>query len=370
MRKIIDIKLFKYLTAFYTVTVLIALSKKVYYKTEGLAYEDVSWYQLLTFNIFLDWVVVIIFMTGIAYLTKRMFEYWDWSDWKKIVGVHLFFSFFIGYFIFITVSIIGYLVGEMPMDIIQKTISFGHFMRVIELNFLVYFSMIGIIHVYYYVKQVKQMEQQKSKLESHLANSKLNALKAQLQPHFIFNTLNSISSLIEEDKERSQNLIADFGDLLRDILTKTDQHLIPLEQELTILDKFMAIMDIRFSDHLVFKKDVGPGLSQALVPHMFLQPLVENAVKHGYSMDHTTLLVELVIRKEEDRLRIHVLNNGKPLSGSLETELNRGTGLRNTRDRLETQFGADFKLDLRNQKDGAGVELEVVIPFLVNGTST
>jgi LytS/YehU family sensor histidine kinase len=265
-----------------------------------------------------------------------------------------------------TVSVIGYLLGEMPMEVIKKTVSFGHFMSVIELNFLVYFSMIGIIHVYYYVKRVKQMEQQKSKLESHLANSKLNALKAQLQPHFIFNTLNSISSLIEEDKERSQNLIADFGDLLRDILANTDQHLIPLEHELAILDKFMAIMDIRFSDHLVFETRIDPGLGQALVPHLFLQPLVENAIKHGYSMNHTTLKVVVDISRDGDILRVQVSNNGKPLSGSLETQLRRGTGLQNTRDRLETQFGPEFRLDLRNQENGKGVVLEVEIPFQMN----
>ena len=107
----------------------------------------------------------------------------------------------------------------------------------------------------------------------------LNMLKAQLHPHFIFNTLNSISALVEIDKEKSQNLIADFGDLFRDILEFKDENLIPLRKELEILDKYIAIISVRFSDHLSIEKEIENDVENELVPHMLLQPMVENAIK-------------------------------------------------------------------------------------------
>lgn len=365
LKKYIDFTLLKYLTIFYTVCVLLNLSKKVYWKLNGFSfYKDLSWFELLSYNVFLDWIVVLLFMLFISYLTKLMFEKWGAKEWKKIIGVHLFFSFFIGYFIFFTSSMIIFLIGEISFAGAMSNVTFEHFIRVVELNFLVYFSMIGIINVYYYIKKVKNIELQTTQLQAHLATTKLNMLKSQLHPHFIFNTLNSISSLIEIDKEKSQNLIADFSDLFRDILEYKDENLIPLLRELQLLEKYVDIILVRFSDHLVIKKDIEAGLDTKLVPTMLLQPIVENAIKHGYSYDKTELTVVIRIYEKSKQLCIEIENNGTPLDKSFKQLLKNGTGLKNTFDRLTTLYEDDFKFIVKNKKDNSGVYTVIRIPLM------
>ena len=201
--------------------------------------------------------------------------------------------------------------------------------------------MVGIINVYYYIKKVKDINLQKSQLETQIANTRLKMLKSQLHPHFMFNTLNTISSLIEEDIEKSQNLIADFGDLFREILEFKDQNLISLKQEISLLDKYIDIISVRFSDHLVIRKKIEPGLENVRVPSLIIQPLLENAVKYGYSYNVTELNINLKIFKEGDYLSILIENDGTLLENSFDELLSQGLGIQNTNDRLQTLFEND-----------------------------
>lgn len=354
----IDKQLLKYLVAFYSLLVLISMAKKIYFKSQGIRYSSMDWWTLLVYNIFWDWVLVILFMVIVSYLVQLMYARWGAHRWRRILAVHLLLSFVIGYFIFFSVSLIGLLSGSLTTESISYTLSFLHFLDTVELNFLIYFSMVGIIHVYYYVKQVKNMQLQQSRLETHLATSQLESLKAQLQPHFIFNTLNSISSLIEEDKERSQDLLADFADLLREILDQSQRQLISLEEELRILDKYMDIIAVRFSDHLSYHKTVDQRALSYPLPQMILQPLVENAVKHGYGEGHTSLTISLSIVREAEGLHIRIYNDGRPLAGDPERLMSQGTGLRNTRERLRARYGAGHSFTMRNADEG-GVVIEL-----------
>lgn len=364
LKKYIDIKLLKYLAVFYTIVVLLVQFKKSYWKVQGtVSYGPLSWGQLFNYGVFIDWIVVIVFMAFISYLTKLMFEKWGAEGWKKIVFVHLFFSFFIGYVIFFVTAIISFLIGETTISEASRYMSFNHFVAVVELNFLIYFAMIGIINVYYYIKKVRNIEIQKAQIETHLANANLNMLKAQLHPHFIFNTLNSISALIEIDKEKSQNLIADFGELFRDILDFKDENLIPLQKELALLDKYITIISVRFSDHLSIEKDIQKGVENELVPHMLLQPMVENALKHGYGYNKTELNVILKIYKEADFLFIEIENDGELLTKPFEELLRNGTGLKNTHDRLKTLYGNDVEFRVENNKNSNGVITSIKIPL-------
>ena len=362
MKKYIDLKLLKYLTIFYTVYVLVNLSRKVYLKLNGIRFEHVSWRRLLTYNIFMDWLTVLVFMVIMSYWTKRMFE--RGFHWKYVVAIHVFCSFLIGYFVFFFSGITGYIFGDISLEhVFTKTVSFQHFMFVIELNFLIYFAMIGIINVYYYIKKVKNIELQAAQLQTHLATTKLRVLKAQLHPHFIFNTLNSISSLIEIDPEKSQNLMADFGDLFRDILELKDENTIPLEQELSLLNKYIDIILVRFSDHLVIEQQIEKGIEEAQIPNMLLQPLVENSVKHGYSYDKTRLNITIRILKKDGFLHFEIENDGAPLTAPFEDLLKKGMGLSNTQDRLQTMYGRRYKFEIKNKTDGKGVLAKVCIPF-------
>jgi LytS/YehU family sensor histidine kinase len=185
----------------------------------------------------------------------------------------------------------------------------------------------------------------------------------------MFNTLNSISSLIEIDIEKSQNLIADFGDLFRDILASTDDHLIPLNQEISMLNKYIEIVSVRFSDHLNISIDVDENLLDALVPSLLLQPLLENTIKHGYSYSNTELKVKISIYKQKKYLFIRIENNGALLKDSLEDLMNKGIGLKNTFDRLTTLFNDDFQFNLKNNHDETGVETIIKIPYVLKETS-
>jgi len=363
MKKYIDLKLLKYLTIFYTVYVLVNLSRKVYLKLNGIRFEHVSWRRLLTYNIFMDWVTVLVFMVIMSYWTKRMFE--RGFHWKYVVAIHVFCSFLIGYFVFFFSGLTGVIFGDISFEkLFTQTVSFQHFMFVIELNFLIYFAMIGIINVYYYIKKVKNIELRAAQLQTHLATTKLSVLKAQLHPHFIFNTLNSISSLIEIDPEKSQNLVADFGDLFREILELKDENTIPLKQELNLLNKYIDIILVRFSDHLVIKQHIEEGMEEAQLPNMILQPLVENSVKHGYSYQKTQLNIHLSVFKKDGFLHIEIENDGAPLTASFEDLLEKGMGLSNTQGRLQTLYGTRYKFEIKNKEDDAkGVLTKVCIPF-------
>ncbi|MCB0464316.1 MAG: histidine kinase, partial [Aequorivita sp.] len=319
--------------------------------------------QLFNYGVFVDWIVVIVFMAFISYLTKLMFEKWGAKGWKKIIWVHLFFSFFIGYVIFFVTAVITFLIGEASFSEASRYMSFNHFVAVVEVNFLVYFAMIGIINVYYYIKKVRNIEIQKAQIETHLANANLNMLKAQLHPHFIFNTLNSISALIEIDKEKSQNLIADFGDLFRDILDFKDENFILLQKELEILDKYIAIISVRFSDHLFIEKNIESDVENELVPYMLLQPIFENTLKHGYGYNTTELKVKLKIYKNAEYLFIEIENDGELLNRPFEELLQNGTGLKNTQDRLKTLYGNKMEFVVKNHKNGNAVITFIKIPL-------
>ncbi len=364
LKKIIDISLLGYLILFYTLAVIISVARKVYWKlisNSYPSYQSMSWSDLLTYNILLDWITVISFMIMISYLTQKMFE--RDLGWKKIIMVHLFFSFLIGYFIFFISGLASVLIENFPWERLLKNLSLDHFMAVVHLNFLTYASMIGIITIYYYIKKVKNIELQKSQLQTQLATTKLNMLRSQLHPHFMFNTLNSISSMMEIDTEKSQNLIADFGDLFRELIAHNDRNMIPLGKELELLDKYVDIISVRFSDHLAIFKEIEKGVEDCLVPSMIIQPIVENAVKHGYSYDKTELEIELTISKKSDRLCMTIRNNGAALQSDFKDLLDEGTGLKTTNERLKTLFNDDFVFDLKNEEDQSGVIAVIEVPY-------
>jgi LytS/YehU family sensor histidine kinase len=353
LKYIIDPRLLKYIALFYTFTVLIGLIRKVYLKSTGLFYKTISWFGMFTYDIILDWLIVIVFMILMSRLIKRMFE--RKLSWTRIILVHLFFSFFMGYFIFFISGLIVVLINGSPLISLLDNLSLNHFMSVVHLNFLVYFSMIGIITVYFYTNKIKNIEIQKSQLETQLATTKLNILKSQLHPHFMFNTLNSISSLMEVDVERSQNLIADFGDLFREFIAYNETHMIPLKKSLEFLDKYMDIISVRFSDHLTFTKTIEKGVEDYLVPSLLMQPIVENAIKHGYGYTITELEIKLSVYKIENNLTIEIENNGAPLDASFNVLLKKGTGLEMTHERLKTLYGKNFIFILENNGKGSVV---------------
>jgi LytS/YehU family sensor histidine kinase len=219
--------------------------------------------------------------------------------------------------------------------------------------------MISIVYSFYYFQKTQKVELEKSQLSNQLSNARLNVLKYKLHPHFLFNTLNSISSLIESDTKLAQDTIADFGDLLRDLLELKDTSLIPLQEELTISKRYLDIMSLRFSDHLTVSINIEKNIDHVLVPSLILLPIIENSIKHGYSYNITKLEIELSILLKNNKIHITVKNNGEPLKTTKPTY---GNGLQNTVDRLRLLYNNSYTYSMKNLQNKKGVITTIIIP--------
>jgi len=227
IKKNIDFNLIKVLAIFYTIVVSLTFSKWYYFyyfKSNTLSDNpDFSFSRFIFGAFILDWFFVMLFMIVISIIVKILFEK---INTKPFIFIHFILSFFLSWFIYFWASMTMYLVGITSFKEALKNVSFYHFMRNIDVNFLTYFSMLGIIYAYYYIKKIKKIEIQKTNLKAQLTETKMKVLTEKLHPHFLFNTLNSISSLIDINKKNAQNTIADLSDLLREILELKEDHLI------------------------------------------------------------------------------------------------------------------------------------------------
>lgn len=233
----------------------------------------------------------------------------------------------------------------------------------LEFFLAMYFAIVAGIHAALYYRKYHDRELKSSRLETQLARAQLDVLKMQLHPHFLFNTLNAISALMHRDVDAADRMITKLSDLLRLSLDKDDRHQVSLTRELEFLDHYVAIERIRFRDRLHVTVDIEPSCLDAQVPKMILQPLVENAIRHGIAMRSAAGHVELRGRRRGGRLRLEVRDDGPGLaSGS--GGLREGVGTANTRARLEQLYGQDHRFLLRNAR-GGGFEVILEIPFEV-----
>lgn len=197
--------------------------------------------------------------------------------------------------------------------------------------------------------------------EYRLVQAQLQTLKAQLQPHFLFNTLNSISTLMHEDVEAADRMIVSLGNLLRATLSEGGGQEVTLRRELEVLELYLRIQLIRFQDRLRVKTDVDPRALGACVPNLVLQPLVENAIKHGIAPHSVDGVIEIEARLDGESLVLRVHDDGPGLPEP-HAEATEGVGLSNTRTRLEHLYGAAQSLRYGNAAEG-GFEVELRIPF-------
>ena len=192
-------------------------------------------------------------------------------------------------------------------------------------------------------------------LQKHLAESQLTQLKAQLQPHFLFNALNTISSLMHVDVARADALLAQLADLLRSSLQTGARQLTSLREEVKLLTLYADIMRARFGARVSVTWDIAEDTLDAAVPTMLLQPLLENAFKHGVEHTSQSVAIRVVARREGEALRVVVHNTG----GSLAAVPRQGIGLSNSRERLEVLYGEHARLDLAQDADGVAARLSL-----------
>ena len=200
-----------------------------------------------------------------------------------------------------------------------------------------------------------------SQLETRLAQAQLQALKMQLQPHFLFNTLHSISTLVQEDPAAAEAMIARLSELLRLSLENNGVQQVPLSKELEFIESYLGIEQIRFEDRMQVRYDIDPETLDAQVPNLILQPLVENAIHHGIGGGSGR--IEIRSRHAEGKLILQVLDNGPGLGDpNASVQPGKGLGLANTRARLETLYGKAHDFVVRGASNG-GVEAAILIPF-------
>lgn len=360
-KKYIDLKLVFLLAGFYLLFDLVLLVKVAYMRHympgDSVKFE---WADFLINNLLFDYIIVVSYMTLIAISTKRFLN--KNYSWVKIISIHTLFSILIGLIIRLIFDFYSIIAGRISLADFDLRRSINAFVYVIDLNFLIYFAMVFIIYTYYYLKQVKEAEKRHSKLESQLVNTRMKMLSAQLQPHFLFNTLNSIAVLTDVDASKAKDTIADLSDFLREILYNSDRNRISLDEELRILEYYLNIVNVRFSDHLSIKKNVDDSLLLKRVPALLLQPLIENSIKHGYSYDHTDLNIVISIYEEEEMLVIKVENDGAPVSQTHAELMKKGLGLTNINDRLKNLYNRNYFFEIRNKTDNSGVETIIKIP--------
>ena len=360
-QKYIDFKLVLLLAGFYLMFDLVLLVKVLYMRhympREGGGF---SWPEFLIHNLLFDYIIVVSYMTLIAISTKRFLN--KNYSWVKIISIHTVFSLLIGLIIRLIFDFYSILAGRIDIADFDLRKSINAFIYVIDLNFLIYFAMIFIIYTYYYLRQVKEAEKRHSKLESQLVNTRMKMLSSQLQPHFLFNTLNSIAVLTDMDTNKAKDTIADLSDFLREILYNSDRNRISLDEELRILEYYLNIVNVRFSDHLSIRKEIDESLLLKKVPAMLLQPVIENSIKHGYSYDHTDLNIIVSVYQEDKMLVIKIENDGATVSETHTELMQKGVGLKNINDRLRNLYKDNYFFEIRNKKDNSGVETIIKIP--------
>ena len=226
-------------------------------------------------------------------------------------------------------------------------------------DLMVYFAVLGAGIARDYFLRYRARVEETIRLQAQLALARLDVLRSQLNPHFLFNTLNAISALVERDPRGARRMIARLSDLLRYTLEEGTEQEVPLYRELDLLDEYIELMQIRFQGKLNVTVRVDEAARAALVPNLVLQPIVENAMKHGVGQVAGRVEGEIGIgaRRVGDDLMITVADNGPgPGSGS------DGVGLTNTNARLRELYGARYRVTLKPRAAG-GTEAEIVLPY-------
>ena len=294
--------------------------------------------KLVFFNAVAPLLVGFLVTAVYRYLVKNS----EWKNWtfKKtfavIIGSTVLLTFVhLGILNIFFISALG-LEGFSLVEFLSNLMIFGILMLTWN---MIYFC----IH---YFNNWNQAELEKWKLAAEMKDAQLGSLKSQINPHFVFNTLNNIRSLILEDQEKARDMLLNFSDLFRYALKNTDQSKVNLKEELNIVDQYLELLSIQYEDKLQYKINVDDGLEDMELPPMMLQLLVENAVKHGISQFKEGGNILIDIEHSQSFMNIHVRNTGNlKTSASLGDKL--GVGLENIRKRLDLIYNGKANLQMK-----------------------
>jgi len=250
----------------------------------------------------------------------------------------------------------------------------GRMSSTLHIELLVYWGLVMAFHAFDFYRKYRDRELAASRLERELVSAHLETLRLQLDPHFLFNALHSIATLIRErENEPAVKMLTDLSQLLRQSLNTSGRQKMPLHGELDILQHYIDIQETRFPDRLRVETDVDSDVASALVPTLILQPLVENAIRHGIARLDRPGLVTIVARRDGPSLQLEVSDDGPGLNGAERSgalpgsRRAGGVGLENTRARLAGLYGTAQSFTLKD-RDGGGVTASVRLPLEFDGT--
>ncbi len=324
-------------------TVLALAFAALFYLANVRAGRSMPWHQALLLTLS-DWYLMALLSLPIAWLARRYpFEELGW-----VYGLVL----------HLVASVLFAIVFTLLRAVISAFQEFGTIGPVMLV--LIYLAISCATQAFDYYEKFVARTVRAAELEKRLAQAQLQALQMQLNPHFLFNTLHAISSLMHQDVEAADRMIAQLGELLRYTLESTDTQEVPLKQELDFLERYLEIEQARFGDRLTVRMTIAPDTLEANVPNLILQPLVENAIQHGVEPHAKPGQIELRAWRENETLRLEVTDNGTGLRDTKSSGT--GIGLANTRARLQQLYGAAHRLEFQNGTSG-GLLVGVTIPF-------
>jgi signal transduction histidine kinase len=222
-----------------------------------------------------------------------------------------------------------------------------------------YVALIGLAHAGVFYRRYREREQQAALLESRLNQARLRALQTQLQPHFLFNTLNGIATLLRRDPAKAEEMLLSLSDLLRISLSSSHRQEIPLREEMDFLGRYLAIQRMRFGDRLRVTEEIEPSAMDCLVPALLLQPLVENAIRHGLEPSGKPGELRIAGARDEEWLRMTVEDDGVGLPPGDKNRA--GVGLANVRERLAALYGGAHEFSIAERPEG-GVVVNIKLP--------
>lgn len=239
-------------------------------------------------------------------------------------------------------------------DVFNKTL----ILERLPIDILIYWAIVGVIYASEYYTQFRGREGEAKELESQLVNAQLQALKMQLNPHFLFNTLQTINVLITKEPDAAKQMISKLGDLLRATLSRATSQEVTLREEISLLHDYLAIEQIRFKNRLIVHYDVMPSANNCMVPDFILQPLVENAITHGITPKLGTAILTIKASSANQQLTVEVIDNGVGLSPNWQE----GIGLGATRARLQRLYGLNHRFQIiENEISGITVHIEIPV---------
>src|SRR5215475_1165132 len=280
----------------------------------------------------------------------------------RVIGIHTFAAAFF-FIVYLAVFVIArrLILGALPETRSLFEAFRGYLIAEFHFGLLIYWMILGINQAIDYYRRYRDRELLASNLETRLAVAQLDALRMQLHPHFLFNTLNSVSVLMRRDVDAADRMLLQLSSLLRVTLARNAAHEIKLGQELEILERYLEIEQIRFRDRLTVRMHIDPLALEALVPQLFFQPLVENAIRHGIADRETGGEIDIRAERQNGMVYLQVSDNGPGLTIPHGNFIE-GVGLSNARSRIERLYGSDSRFEVRNAEEG-GLIVAAAFPF-------